>query len=577
MLAISACSNSSDNLAQTPYEQNYETATVEQLLTPAPVQTPAPVVVQTPTPEITQTPAPTPVQTPAPPVAVQTPTPIEPTIHQANNEAELRGFVNLAASNRMPMIIQLANDIEMLATLEMPSGSIVSLSSYGDNLFELSSDSVVIRIENGATFTLDGITVTRKSGAGSTISNRGTFTMLNGNITAHPRSPSRGISQGVDNSGTFIMKGGYIRDHIGSGVSNVPGQGSARFYMYGGIISNNGSSAGGTSVQGGGVNNGERFTFTMRGGVISYNGAASGGGVFNSGTFYLYDGVISGNRGRVAGGGVNNPGIFVMNGGTISNNSQMGTYSGTSGGGVTSSGSEARFTLRDGEIVNNTAIARGGGVAINAGHFIMQGGRISENSASESGGGIVLSLHTMHPHNVDLISGEISSNVARNGGGIGIAHNVLVNHDINFVVGANVIFSDNRATNGAFNRLTGRPGGSTMDDLAHDQRIFTTHFTLPFTQGFNNMDISYTEGTRTVIHELTFNLRGTNDNPVSPIEISPIPVIVDDNILNARGFPPNPTRTGYTFGGWYILYPTLPLNISPIMPSHDLTIYARWN
>ena len=144
----------------------------------------------------------------------------------------------------------------------------------------------------------------------------------------------------------------------------------------------------------------------------------AGGGVHNKfgATFTMTNGTITGNN-AVAGGGVTNRGDFIMKNGAITENTAT-----VGGGGVTtlsdSSLFRAKFTMEDGRISNNTATpgndARGGGVYVNEhDQFTMYGGEISGNEAA-TGGGISLRHGT-----ISIINGTISANKSI-GGGSGI-------------------------------------------------------------------------------------------------------------------------------------------------------------
>ncbi|MCL2359448.1 MAG: hypothetical protein LBH74_03610 [Nitrososphaerota archaeon] len=237
-----------------------------------------------------------------------------------------------------------------------------------------------------------------------------------------------------------------------------------------GIIVTHTSGATGTGVT---VKSGG--TLTMSGGEISGNIANQGGGVSNRGRFTLSGGKISANTADY-GGGVYNGGSFSLTGGTITKNTA------SRGGGVASGDSKenyASFTMSGGEISNNIAtndLTGGGGIALVGGSFHMTDGAISGNSALNGGG--------MHNENgvVRLSGGMISNNNASdNGGGI-----YVKNLDDLYVFDG-VVFSDNQAS-ASYNR-----------DHADDE-LYNTHigkkitWTTPYTQGYNNYDISYTNG-----------------------------------------------------------------------------------
>jgi pilin isopeptide linkage protein len=110
----------------------------------------------------------------------------------------------------------------------------------------------------------------------------------------------------------------------------------------------------------------------------------------------------------------------------------------------------------------------------------MAGGTVSNNAADENGGGVYI----LNKGNFIMTSGELSGNTARaDGGGVWVSYSNLPSLD----VGADAIFSNNRASR-AFNR-------NLIDDAIYFAHIHATHWTSPFTQGYNNFDIAYTNGT----------------------------------------------------------------------------------
>ncbi|MCR5590382.1 MAG: hypothetical protein K6F73_02510 [Lachnospiraceae bacterium] len=110
--------------------------------------------------------------------------------------------------------------------------------------------------------------------------------------------------------------------------------------------------------------------------------------------------------GGVSFGGVNNAGMFTMNGGTICGNIA------NSGGGVYNS-ADSSFIMNGGLIYRNKASAIGGGV-YNRGTFTMNDGEISSNAAGEGGG--VGNYGT--DASFTLTGGKLSGNTATDGGGV---------------------------------------------------------------------------------------------------------------------------------------------------------------
>ncbi|MCL2135267.1 MAG: hypothetical protein FWH37_06920, partial [Candidatus Bathyarchaeota archaeon] len=176
-----------------------------------------------------------------------------------------------------------------------------------------------------------------------------------------------------------------------------------------------------------------------------------GGGVSHSGPFRMFDGVISGN---VA----------------------------VNGGGVYNGWRSTSFEMSGGEISGNTA-QYGGGMYSSLGIFELSGGVIANNTAI-NGGGLNIDSNTgssvTDPESFMISGCKISGNIAtNNGGGIWIAEEYLRY----LVISDDVVFENNRASM-TYNR-------NPNDDALYATNIKCTFWTDPFTQGYNNYDISY--------------------------------------------------------------------------------------
>ncbi|MDR2016577.1 MAG: hypothetical protein LBP90_03075 [Burkholderiales bacterium] len=269
-----------------------------------------------------------------------------------------------------------------------------------------------------------------------TIENRGTL-VLDG-ITVTHNVGEDGV--GVYNTGAALLtlKSGKISgnsDSSGAGVFN-----SGTFDMSGGEISGNTA----TSL-GGGVYNNTNASFTIQGGKISGNTAEDGGGVFNFGVFAINGGEISDNTAVYDGGGVCNyaPSLTMSNG-TISRNSAE--Y----GGGIFARSGNS-LTLNGGTISGNTATEYGGGVYSDIVSLVMNNGTVSENEAPH-GGGLYIENNAA---TFALEGGTISGNIS-NGHGGGVFSNA-----ISSTMKAGVI-SGNEAHHGGGIYLTNASGTFTM-------------------------------------------------------------------------------------------------------------------
>ncbi len=375
-----------------------------------------------------------------------------------SNESELR---NAISSARGPTIISLDNDITLTTTtLAIYANKDITLTSTAtNNFYKLfgANGSSTLTVMYGGTLRLDSIIVTHDrgvKGSGISVNAGGTLFMTNGEISGNDNYLG-GLGGGVyiNGSGSFEMSGGKISRNValyGGGIDNFCGN----FSMSGGEIFEN------TANWGGGVLCSVNGVFEMSGGKISCNTTPcpgytgnvgyDGGGVLNEGTFCMSGGEISGNIVQGSGGGVHNVGVFIMLGGTI-----FGNKVSHNGGGVANRGN---FTMYAGEISDNIAVnniytyfGNGGGVAV-YGVFRLSGGKISGNNATVSGGGIWVAAENLG----------------------------------NLFVSDGVVFSGNCASESVSARR------SEHDAVYAEQIGSNVVWTVPFTQGYNNYDISYT-------------------------------------------------------------------------------------
>jgi len=161
------------------------------------------------------------------------------------------------------------------------------------------------------------------------------------------------------------------------------------------------------SKYGGGIYN--SGFLNIDGGVISGNEAVEGGGIYcYSGSVLLKNGIIANNKAKNAGGiYVYQESILTIEGGTITNNTAS-----NQGGGIvswTSTSDTPTINMLGGEISSNTA-KESGGIHLPSGTFNMSGGIIKNNTATSHSGGI-------HPHGtgvLDYIAGIICENTPTN-------------------------------------------------------------------------------------------------------------------------------------------------------------------
>jgi TolB-like protein len=244
-------------------------------------------------------------------------------------------------------------------TLTVPSGrSNVTVTLRGTGVtsaISLSSNGNLFTIGSGVTLELDTITLFGSNASLVKVSNGGTLIMNTGSTVTGNASIGVEVAKG----GTFTMYGGTITDNKGSGVYNA-----GTFTMLGGTISGNTGNNGGSGGSGGSGQNG---TSKSRGGNDGGNGGGGGravaGGVYNTGTFTMHGGIITGNTGGRGGNGGNGG-----SGGNGYGESGRGGDGGRGGNG------------------GNGGSGGAGGV-YNTGTFTMHGGTIFSNIGGNGGNG----------------------------------------------------------------------------------------------------------------------------------------------------------------------------------------------
>lgn len=365
-----------------------------------------------------------------------------------------QAVVNTTAASTLT----LSGRIELDSTLVIPSGKSITLDGDGfiapsQTLVQASGVSVLISVEQGASLTINGITLdgsldsAQGTGAIDTlISCHGTLILNSGLLTNAmydaPSLTNLGIVEILGSDALFEMYGGSIENNTLSCVSrggSVFLSGGSTFTMYGGTIANNTctqfsyatepATAGVMVVSDlSGTPSGAATSFHLISGTISDNKTSgsshsAGGGVclygpdWDSWSHYarmtMSGGSISDNTAVYGGGGVFVYGLasLEMTGGSITGN----TLTSGLGGGICAYDGLKDQSLTDAEIVYYSTLYK-------LAEFVFDGGTISGNQANASvvsgdngcGGGIYIA--TM---NADLRSGTISDNTAqRQGGGI---------------------------------------------------------------------------------------------------------------------------------------------------------------
>lgn len=255
----------------------------------------------------------------------------------------------------------------------------------------------------------------------------------------------------IYNDGTVTMNSGAEIKNNSITNSNYTKQSSGVSFPEDSTLVNEGNS----HSFGGGVGIYESGTFTMNGGIISGNSALRPDGVgeaYGGGVGLLSRGVDTDHSSCNKTEGLRAE--FVMNGGQVMNNTAT-----SGGGGFRASDDQGDnkidrknhsvISINGGEISNNTTAGAGGGLLIAYASLTVSGNaKIANNTATKNGGGIEVSSHSM----LTMTGGDVSGNRSSSfGGGIhdsGAAATYGGTTEKTTLSISNVTFEKNSATNG---------------------------------------------------------------------------------------------------------------------------------
>ncbi|MBN1890602.1 MAG: CSLREA domain-containing protein [Thermoflexales bacterium] len=256
-------------------------------------------------------------------------------------------------------------------------------------------------------------------GPGQTIINPGAGTVVISGVTimdGHVISSSGG---GIYNAGAALTLNHTIvtsntahgdwPEGRGGGIYNA---GPELALIGATIVSSN--VATGTHSGGGGVSV-DRGNALLSEGQIIGNFATWGGGVFVDTGYIVLSGTqayIAGNSTTASGGG-----IYAYHGSVTLNSTQVqitGNLAGGSGGGVVLDGGDASLNVVEGQIAGNSARSEGGGI-LSGGKIVLSGGQIVDNAAGLRGGG--MALHWGHL-TLSSTQTHIAGNSAPEGSGL---------------------------------------------------------------------------------------------------------------------------------------------------------------
>ncbi len=254
--------------------------------------------------------------------------------------------------------------------------------------------------------------------------------------------------------------------------------------------------------------------------------------------------------------------------------------SGSNGGGVYVDGG-GTFTLTSGNIADNTAAAGGGVYVDEGGTFTMAGGSINNNTTTTGGGGGVM----VNKGTFTLSGGSITDN-ATNSETYGYGGGVCL-YGTFYLSGDSIIQDNTKAKAGATDNLY--LGWNTINiagPLGENAHIGVNAENVPrsFISGWsNNMagkdpaDYFSSDGDACGI-----GLNTAGDvvlgNLCTTITLNPNDGTLPEFSLVAGAALPIPSKTGYTFAGWYETpeFSGNPVTDIPTNSTENLNFYAKW-
>ena len=255
-----------------------------------------------------------------------------------------------------------------------------------------------------------------------------------------------------------------------------------------------------------------------------------------------------------------------------------GSDSARNGGGVYVAGG-GTFTMPGGSIAGNTAAAGGGVYVDEGGTFTMAGGSINNNKAtSGGGGGVMVNLGTF-----TLSGGSITGNATNDetygsGGGVCLYGT--------FYLSGDSIIQNNTKAGSTDNLYLGWQTINITGPLGENAHIGVTAENVPrsFISGWsNNMvgenpaDYFSSDGDACGIG-LNANGDVVLGSLCTTITLNPNGGALPEYSLVAGAALPIPTKTGYTFAGWYENqeFSGDPVTDVPTDSTKNLNFYAKW-
>ena len=386
------------------------------------------------------------------------------------------------------------------------------------------------------------------NGGGIYVAAGGTFIMEKGKIIGC-RAKNNGGGVYVTDGGKFIMNGGEIRGCVTyeGGNGNVYVGAGAEFQMSGSARI---TECIARASSGGGVYVAENGTFTMSGSsTIDNCKANNGGAVYNAGTFTMRDNSHIADciyiSSIASGGGVHNKGTFTVEGGSI-----------------TGSVNDYNREQSSDDICNENKLDVSEGVTISCNVNVGYGGTISKGTFTgrvwNSEGTILGGTFTNEVINYEgtIKAGEFTGEVTNTYGGKisgGTFDKNVANSAYNAII-----------SNGNFHGTVTNESGATISGGTFDKNVTNkTYATLNggiFYGGVTNDGGRINDGAYKTV---TFNSDGGT-------QVEEAKVLSGQKVAKPTD---DPTKSGYTFTGWYLGDARYDFDTPVIAP---LTLTAKW-
>ena len=255
-----------------------------------------------------------------------------------------------------------------------------------------------------------------------------------------------------------------------------------------------------------------------------------------------------------------------------------GSDSARNGGGVYVAGG-GTFTMTGGSIAGNTAAAGGGVYVDEGGTFTMAGGSINNNKAtSGGGGGVMVNLGTFTLSGGSTTGNATNDETYGSGGGVCLYGT--------FYLSGDSIIQNNTKAGSTDNLYLGWQTINITGPLGENAHIGVTAENVPrsFISGWsNNMvgenpaDYFSSDGDACGIG-LNANGDVVLGSLCTTITLNPNGGALPEYSLVAGAALPIPTKTGYTFAGWYENqeFSGDPVTDVPTDSTKNLNFYAKW-